>query len=306
MRNVLLWASTNSFMARRLPRFRFVQRATRRFMPGEELQDALGEALRLEDHGIVTTVTLLGENVSTDAEADAVMDHYLGVLDAVRAQRLDTEISVKLTQLGLDQGREGPVERLSHLARKCGETGIVWIDIESSPYVDATLEVFRAVKAKYDNVGLCLQAYLFRTADDLEALLPLRPAIRLVKGAYMEPPEVAFPAKSDVDANFVRLTETLLRARKDGRAGRPVIASHDPAMVSEARRIADEIGIDPTSWEFAMLYGIQPVEQKRLAAGGYGMRVLISYGRHWFPWYMRRLAERPANVWFVVKQMFRR
>jgi proline dehydrogenase len=181
----------------------------------------------------------------------------------------------------------------------------VWIDMESSHYVDLTLELFRGLREDHQNVGLCLQAYLHRAADDLEALLPLHPAIRLVKGAYREPPEVAFSRKSEVDHNFVRLAGALLRARKGGRAGRPVFGTHDPRMIGEANRLAHELGLDKEAYEFAMLYGIQSIEQARLARAGYGMRVLISYGEGWFPWYMRRLAERPANVWFVVKQLVR-
>jgi proline dehydrogenase len=303
LRNALLWASKNPFLAERLPRSRAVQRATRRFMPGERLEDALGEAKRLQQGGTGTTVTLLGENVTTPADADAVVKHYLHVLEVVRAAGLNTEISVKLTQLGLDQGVEATRQRLERVVRACDPGALVWVDMESSGYVDRTLDVFRGVREDHQNVGLCLQAYLRRTQEDLKMLLPLQPAIRLVKGAYKEPPEVAFPRKADVDQTFIRLTSTLLRARKEGRVGRPVIATHDPRMVGEANRMAYELGVGKDAYEIAMLYGIQTAEQERLVRNGYGLRVLISYGTHWFPWYMRRLAERPANVWFVVKQL---
>ncbi len=303
LRNALLWASTNPFMAQRLPKYRFVRRATRRFMPGEELADALGEARRLQDEGIAATVTKLGENVTTAAEADAVVEHYESVLETVRAQGLNTEVSVKPTQLGLDQSVDATRDRLVRLAQAAGSSSLLWIDMESSAYVDATLDVFRAVRQDHQNVGLCMQAYLHRTQADLESLMPLHPAIRLVKGAYREPPEVAFAKKSDVDQNFVRLTGVLLQARKRNELGRPVIATHDPRMIGEANRMAHELTLPKDAYEFAMLYGIQSAEQSRLSRGGYAMRVLISYGDAWFPWYMRRLAERPANVWFVVKQM---
>lgn len=304
LRNALLWASTNPFMAERLPRWGFVRRATRRFLPGEELEDALVEARRLAGEGMATTVTRLGENVTDDGEADAVMEHYLEVIEEVGRRGLDTEISVKLTQLGLDRGVDGARRRLERLVRACDAGSLVWVDMESSAYVDATLEIFRSVRQDHPNLGVCLQAYLRRTADDLEALLPLRPAVRIVKGAYKEPPEVAFPRKQDVDRSFVTLTGRLLRARRDGEAGRPVLGTHDARMVAEANRIAHELELDPEAYEFAMLYGIGTEEQARLARRGYTVRVLIAYGAHWFPWYMRRLAERPANVWFVARQLF--
>lgn len=303
MRSALLWASTNPFLARRLPRYGFVRRATRRFMPGENLADALDAAQRLRDAGMPTTFTLLGENVTTADEADVVEAHYLEVLEAVRARGLDTEVSLKPTQLGLDLGADGARRRLERIVRACDPGSLVWVDMESSAYVDVTLDLFRSVREDHENVGLCVQTYLHRTEADLESLLPLRPAIRLVKGAYKEPPSVAFPRKAEVDRNFVRLAGLLLRARKDGRAGRPVMGTHDPRMIAEAARLAHELDLPKDAWEVAMLYGIQVPEQERLARAGHPMRVLVAYGAHWFPWYMRRLAERPANVWFVLKQL---
>jgi proline dehydrogenase len=301
LRNALLWASTNPTLAHKLPRYRFVRKATRRFMPGEELSDALREAERLGGRGITTTTTLLGENLRSLDEADGVVDHYLGALQEIASRGLETVISVKPTQLGLDFGVDEARTRLERLAEATETT--VWVDMERSEYVDRTLEIYRGVKEARGNVGLCLQSYLKRTADDLAALLPLDPDIRLVKGAYNEPESVAFPAKSDVDRSFVTLTQALLRARLNGGSGKPVIATHDPKMIGEANRIAFELGLDKDQYEFSMLYGIQRDEQDRLARSGYGMRVLVSYGSAWFPWYMRRLAERPANLWFVARQI---
>lgn len=305
LRNALLWASTNHFLAEKLPTYGFVKRATRRFLPGEGLDDALAAAARLGGEGITTTVTLLGENVSTPEGADAVLEHYMSVLETVTARGLDTEVSIKLTQLGLDLDGDRARQRLERLVRSVDPGSLVWVDMESSEYVDRTLEIFRAVREDHQNVGLCLQSYLHRTKADLEALLPLHPAIRLVKGAYKEPPSVAYPRKADVDQNFVRLASLLLRARKQGRAGRPVFGTHDPRMIGEANRMAYELGLAKDSYEFAMLYGIQTAEQERLVRRGHAVRVLVSYGKAWFPWYMRRLAERPANVWFVIKQLVR-
>lgn len=301
LRNALLWASTNPFLAEKLPSYRFVQRATRRFMPGEHFDDALRELRALEKDGIRGTTTLLGENLGALGEADDVVDHYMGTLEQIAESGISIEISVKPTQLGLDYGVEEARKRLSKLA--ASTDSLVWVDMEGSDYVDRTLDIFRAVKEERGNVGLCMQSYLRRTEADLESLLPLDPAIRLVKGAYNEPDDIAFPSKGDVDRSFVKLTQTLLRARLGGGEGRPVLATHDPKMIGETNRIAYELGLDKSKYEFAMLFGIQSAEQKRLASTGHQVRVLVSYGSAWFPWYMRRLAERPANVLFVLKQL---
>ncbi|MDH3271603.1 MAG: proline dehydrogenase family protein [Gemmatimonadota bacterium] len=301
LKNALLWASKNPTLAEKLPRYRFVKQATRRFMPGEELQDALREAERLADSGIKGTTTLLGENLRSLEEADEVVDHYLDALRRIEERGLDVEISVKPTQLGLEFGVAEAERRLAKLLN--ATSSLVWIDMEGSDHVDATLELFRGAKGAKDNVGLCLQAYLRRTPDDLTRLMPSRPAIRIVKGAYNEPESIAFPAKGDVDRSYVKLMRTLLRARLHDEVDRPVSATHDPRMIGETNRIAFELGLDKERYEFAMLFGIQRHEQLRLVRRGHAVRVLISYGSAWFPWYMRRLAERPANLWFVAKQL---
>lgn len=307
LRRLFLWASRNRRLKETLPRLGFVRRAVSRFMPGESAEAALREAEELEVRGIGSVLTLLGENVSEAAEAREVLDHYVGVLEDVADRELDAEISVKLTHMGLDLDRELARANLEHLVERAKERGsFVWIDMEASPYVDATLELFRRTRAAHANVGVCLQSYLYRTADDLESLLPLRPAIRLVKGAYSEPDHLAFPKKRDVDANFLELARRLLdEERRDG-AVRPAFATHDGALIGRIRGMAGERGLTPSACEFQMLYGIGRAEQRRLAAEGHPVRVLISYGEEWFPWYMRRLAERPANVWFVVRSLFRR
>lgn len=302
LRKALLWASTNPTLAHKLSRYRFVQKATKRFMPGERLEDALAEAGKLGTRGITSTVTLLGENLNSLDEADAVVEHYLGSLRAIEERGLATVISVKPTQLGLDFGVDEARSRLARLAQATSTT--VWVDMEGSAYVDGTLDIFRSIKEEHGNVGLCLQSYLRRTAGDLESLLPLDPDIRLVKGAYNELPSVAFPEKGEVDRNYVVLTQALLRARLGGGKGRPVFATHDPKMIAEAGRIAFELGLDKDHYEYSMLFGIQRDEQDRLARNGHHVRVLVSYGSAWFPWYMRRLAERPANLWFVARQIF--
>jgi proline dehydrogenase len=302
---MLLWGSENPWLAGRLPRLRFVRRAVQRFMPGEHLEDALEEAAALASRGVPSTVTLLGENVENSDEATAVADEFLRVLDGAEHRNLDVEVSVKLTHLGLDQdpGRAG--RHVARIARHAEGRGRVWIDMEASQYVDATLDVFRGVRGEHENVGLCLQSYLYRTESDLESLLPLDPAIRLVKGAYAEPPSVAFPKKRDADASFELLATRLLDHFAGGGSGFLVLGTHDERLVARTRNLIAEREVGEGAYEFAMLYGIGRRQQEALVRDGAPLRVLISYGSAWFPWYMRRLAERPANVWFVLRTMFR-
>ena len=301
-RRLLLRASHSAWLADQLRRRAFFRRAVRRFMPGEELVDALTAVAALGTSGIGTILTQLGENITSRAEADAVRDHYLSVLDQVQARKLPTQISVKLTQLGLDVDRAACEARLRALvARAAEQQATLWIDMEDSTYTDVTLETFKSMRAERSNVGLALQAYLRRTAADLEGLLPLAPTIRLVKGAYNEPASVAFPQKRDVDAQFYQLAGTLLAQTKRG--ARPVFGTHDLGLIARIRGRAAELGAPPGSFEVHMLYGIRTSEQRALAAQGVPVRVLVSYGRAWFAWYMRRLAERPANVWFVLRSL---
>lgn len=281
-----------------------MRRAVKRFMPGEDLDSALNAAQELAPGGIGAVLTELGEQVRSAAEADAVRDHYLMVLDRVRQRALPAQLSIKLTHMGLDGDREACIARVRALTKRAAETGsFVWIDMEESSYTDVTLKVYRRVRAERANVGVCLQAYLRRTTDDLTALLPLQPAIRLVKGAYNEPAAVAFPKKADVDTNYFTVAEQLLEGAAAGKA-RPVFGTHDLRLIGRIRERAASLGAAPAAYEFHLLYGIRAGEQRQLAAQGAKVRVLISYGSAWFAWYMRRLAERPANVWFVVRSLF--
>jgi proline dehydrogenase len=274
-------------------------------MPGERLEDAVTAAAAQQRQGIGTIFTKLGENVTRVEEAEDVTRHYLGVLDAVQAAGLRAEISVKPTQLGLDLDRQLCFTNLHRLVERAEARGnFVWIDMESSPYVDPTLDLFRRARAVSPCVGVALQAYLHRTAQDVESLVPLGAAIRLVKGAYLEPASVAYPKKADVDENFYRLACRLLGADAQRAGGRLHIATHDPALADRLAAFVDAQRVPREAYEYAMLYGIQRSLQQRLVAGGRPLRVLIAYGEYWFPWYMRRLAERPANVWFVVKNIF--
>lgn len=303
-RALLLKASRSPWLAEQFRRRAFARRAVRRFMPGEDLGATLAAAQSLATEGIGTVVTALGERVTNRAEAEAVRDHYLQVLEEIERRALPTQPSVKLTHLGLDVDRALCVDSLRTLAERAAATGsFVWVDIEESHYVDATLDVFRQVRAASDRVGLCLQAYLRRTPEDLDALLKVGAAIRLVKGAYREPPSVAFTEKREVDAAYLRLGERMLQSHDAGEGGLPVLGTHDLTLVDRLRSRANTLGLERGDWEVHMLYGIRTAEQRALAASGVQVRVLVSYGSHWFPWYVRRLAERPANVWFVVRSM---
>jgi len=300
-RSILLKASRSQWLARQLRERKFFQRAVRRFMPGETLDAALEAAGTFGKQDIGSVLTELGEQVTNRAEAAEVRDHYLGVLDKIQRRKLPAHISVKLTHLGLEASREGCVQDVLKLAARAEQArSFLWIDMEESRYVDATLEVYGRAKGEWPNVGVCLQAYLHRTAKDLEKLLPLAPAIRLVKGAYNEPADIAFSKKSDVDQNYRQLADRLLAEAGRQRA-KPVFGTHDLRLVETIRKAAVAQRVDASAYEFHMLYGIRAAEQRSLASMGARVRVLISYGSAWFAWYMRRLAERPANVWFVLR-----
>jgi proline dehydrogenase len=304
MRRALLAASTNVWMRERVTKYPFVRRSVSRFMPGEQTEDALVAAKALQGEGITTILTHLGENLTKPEEAETVTRHYVDLLDRVSAAGLDAHISIKPTQLGLDLDRALCERNLLRLLERAAERGnFVWIDMESSPYVDPTLALFRRARAQTPRVGVALQAYLRRTARDVEALLPLGAAIRIVKGAYLEATDVAFPKKSDVDENFYRLCARLLseEARRPGSLLH--IGTHDIGLIDRLSLYIAEQNVPGSAYEFAMLYGIQRAQQQRLAREGQSLRVLISYGEYWYPWYVRRLAERPANIWFVAKNM---
>ena len=302
-RRLLLRASRSAWLARTLRRRAFFRRAVRRFLPGEHVGAALDTAAALARDGIGSVLTQLGEQVTNRDEAAGVRDQYLRLLDEIRSRDLPAEISVKLTHLGLDVNPKACLQDLLALAaRAAAAKSFLWIDMEESRYVDATLELYRAVRAARPDVGVCLQAYLRRTPADLEGLLPLAPAIRLVKGAYNEPPDVAFPKKRDVDAAYAVLAGRLLERAAAG-AARVVLGTHDLDLIERLQARALALGVTGSGYEVHMLYGIRAAAQRALAQQGVPVRVLISYGTHWFPWYMRRLAERPANVWFVVRHL---
>jgi len=294
MRSVLLAASQNDWLRKNATRYEFLRRSVARFMPGETTQEAIEAAEKLRAAGFRVLLTKLGEDIERRQEADAVTEHYLDVLARIRDSP-SICISIKLTQLGLNVDREIAWENLRRLTEFAGGRNWVWIDMESSNYVDVTLALYRRARELSEKTGLCVQAYLFRTDADVRALLPLRPAIRLVKGAYREPPDRAYPHKKDVDENFYRLARLLL----DSDVLKTVIGTHDRALISRIEALVKS----NDAVEFQMLYGIARDEQQRLRDEGRACGVLISYGEQWFPWYMRRLAERPANVLFVLRNL---
>ena len=305
MRRLFLWLAENPWLRKRLPRLWFVRRAVRRFLPGEDATSALNAGARFDANGIRTIYTRIGEHVTGRSEAAAVADHYLGLLDAFHDRSLEGEISVKLSQLGLEVDPGGALDHCRRLVVRAGELGSrVWIDMEDSRTTDATLDVFMRLRADHAAVGVCLQAYLHRTAADLQRLLPMEPAIRLVKGAYAEPESIAFQSRRAVDASFAGLAAMMLEARRSGRSSWLALGTHDLSLIEQTDHHARAIGLARTAYEVQMLYGVREDQQLRLAAEGYQVADLISYGEAWYPWYMRRLAERPANVLFAIRQIF--
>lgn len=273
-------------------------------MPGEHVDDAIDAAQRLGRRGLGVVFTELGEKVATEEESAAVARRYEHLIDRISAMTLDAELSVKPTQLGLPLGVDVARGNLERLARKAESAGnMVWVDMEESTAVDVTLDLVRAAREDAAPVGVCLQAYLHRTPDDLAALMAQEVRVRLVKGAYREEPEHALARKKDVDQRFHELAVTMLRDRDYVSAATPVFGTHDDRLIERVRESARQYGVSPGQLEFHMLYGIEVETQEWLAAVGARVRVLISYGEHWYPWYMRRLAERPANLWFLVRKM---
>jgi len=304
MRSALLVASQNKWLRENAANYPFVRRSVSRFMPGESLDAALDAADALAQKQIRSVFTHLGENVTDRGEAQQVAEHYVEVLRRIHASGLSTEVSVKLTQLGLDLSPEFCFENLEKIIVKEKSEAIVWVDMEASGYVDATLEIYRKALRKYPNIGICLQAYLYRTKKDLEELLPLRPSIRLVKGAYKETVEIAYPRKQDVDENYFALGQTMMAAQLAGSCPRAAFGTHDLGLIRRLAEDAAKNGVAKKEFEVQMLYGIQRAEQERLAREGYRSAVLVAYGSYWFPWFVRRLAERPANLWFMARNLF--
>jgi proline dehydrogenase len=269
-----------------------------RFVAGETLDECVAVLRRLNDQGLHANTTLLGEGVREPTQTEAVVGAYRDVIERLALEELRANVALKLTHLGLEIDEELAYANLKRLL----ELGsFVRIDMEQSQFVDPTLRIYRRIREDgFDNVGTVLQAYLYRTPGDLESLLPLAPNLRLVKGAYLEPEQVAYPRKSDVDAAYERLLERMLEA-----GGHTAVATHDDRMIEHAIRFADVRGVARDRFEFQMLYGVRPQLQLDLVRRGYKVLVATPYGPEWYPYLMRRLGERPANLLFVLKNTFR-
>jgi len=301
LRPLLLYLSEQESLKQFLLRQAWGRRLAKRFIAGEELSDALRVARELREQGFELTLNYLGESVRDAPTAEAACQVYLDILDRLAADGLRSHISVKLTQLGLAIDEALTERLLRAIAERAAQyRNFVRIDMESSAYVDATLRVFRAVDAPRDSLGLAIQSYLRRSQNDVEELLRCGARIRLVKGAYKEPPEVAFPRKRDVDRNFARLVRMLLES-----AAYHAIATHDERLIAEAQVVARERGLKADQYEFQMIYGIRRQLQRDLLQQGYRVRVYVPFGRQWYPYFMRRLAERPANLLFLLRNLFR-
>jgi proline dehydrogenase len=272
-----------------------------RFVAGESLQDALRVAKQLQSRGLKVSIDYLGESVRDRQMAEAVVEEYLRVLPALAQEGLDTQVSVKLTQLGLDIGNDFCVHNLERIVQRAHEVGgFVRIDMESSAYTQRTLDIFYTLHERYPNLGIVIQAYLYRSEKDIERLIGCKASVRLCKGAYAEPPSIAYPKRSEVNAAYRRLMQKLLLY-----ANAPALATHDESIIRDAIAFARDNHISPERFEFEMLYGIRRDLQENLASQGYQMRVYVPYGEAWYPYFTRRLAERPANLFFFLRHVLR-
>jgi proline dehydrogenase len=305
LRNALLYLSDQPRVFKFVRNNRLAKRFARRFVAGETPEEALAAVKVLNAQGITASLDLLGESTTNESEARQAGREYLYLLDKIREHNLDANVSVKLTAMGLDVSEElcvGIMHEVLDRARQ--HRSFVRLDMESSEYTDRTLNLFeqRLYPAYPENVGIVLQSYLYRTAADVERAIQLKCRVRICKGAYKEPPSVAYPDKDDVDANYVRCMEQLMLT-----GNYPGIATHDEKIIATAKRFAKENGIGRERFEFQMLYGVRRDLQERLVAEGYRMRVYVPFGTQWYPYLMRRLAERPANVAFmtgnIIKEM---
>jgi proline dehydrogenase len=301
LRATLLYLSGHRGLRRWMETSPLARRLSSRFIAGDTLDAALTVCRKIGGEGITATLDYLGENVRSLDEAAACRDMYLLMLRSLRDAGLEPNVSLKLTQFGLDLSRdacEANVAMLVECASKMG--GFVRIDMEASQYTDRTLEIVTRLHERFGACGTVIQAYLLRSAGDVESLSQRRIRVRLCKGAYLEPPALVFSSKRAVDANYLKLAGSLLA---DGEY--PAIATHDPRMIEGVRRFAGERGVSPSRFEFQMLYGIRRDLQRKLTADGYRLRLYVPFGEAWYPYFMRRLAERPANVLFLLRNLLR-
>jgi proline dehydrogenase len=302
LRSAMLWLAQNRRAEHMIRRSRLARPLIERFIAGEDLTTALWHARERNARGMTVSLDLLGENVVDAAEAEAACTAYVDMLDRIKASGVRANISIKLTMLGLDISDEVAWNNLTRIvAHAAALDNFVRIDMEGSAYTARTLDLFRRIHDQYPrSVGIVLQSYLYRTDRDVEEMIARQARVRIVKGAYREPETVAYPHKADVDEAFQRHIEQLMR-----HGNYPAIATHDEAMIASAKEVASRYAIEPTRYEFQMIFGVRRDLQEQLAREGYGMRVYVPYGTSWYPYFMRRLAERPANLLFIVRQIVR-
>jgi len=301
MKSAFLYLSTSERFKTFLTRFKSFNNVTKRFVAGEELRDAVEAIKTLNNKGITASFDHLGESITSESATRAEVNEYLHVLDSIHDNQLDSNVSVKLTQLGLDVSKDLCFSNTRAIVEAAQRyNNFVRIDMEDSTKTDATLQIFKRLRSEFADVGIVIQSYLYRTEKDAEELLASGARIRLCKGAYKEPSAVAFPKKSDVDANYIKIMKMLLTSGLYHG-----IATHDENMINATVDFAREKNISGERFEFQMLYGIRRDLQEKLVKQGYRMRVYVPYGRYWYPYFMRRLAERPANMWFVLRNMIR-
>jgi proline dehydrogenase len=299
MKSTLIYLSKSERFKNLLTRFKSFNNVTRRFVAGEDLDDAVEAIKKLNQDKVSASFDHLGESISSESETRTEVAEYMRVLERIRSDSLDSNVSVKLTQLGLDIDQNLCLENTKAIVKAAAQhQNFVRIDMEDSPKTDGTLAIFKEIRKEFNNVGIVIQSYLYRSEKDIEDLLKVGARIRLCKGAYDEPPSVAFPEKTKVDENYVRLMKILLTSGiYHG------IATHDEAMIEASKQFAGDRGITADQFEFQMLYGVRRDLQQKLVREGYRLRVYVPYGRYWYPYFMRRLAERPANLWFVAKNI---
>jgi len=308
MRDAFLALSTNSLAHKAVIGFPLSRKMTRRFVAGETLEEAIGAIQRVNEKGMLGVFDFLGEAVTNVKESRKARDEYLRILDAIEKNKLNAYASMKPTQMGLVVSHDACLENISAVAKRAQDVGTtIRVEMEDSSFTQATLDVFKELRAEFSNVGTVIQSCLYRSEDDMRELFKLGANVRLVKGAYKEPPSVAFPQKKDVDANYLKLAEIFLANAKAKNTARPflVLATHDAKIIDWAKELIKQKQVAHSRFEFQMLYGIRSELQRQLHAEGYPMRVYVPYGSQWYPYFMRRLAERPANVIFLASNLFK-
>jgi proline dehydrogenase len=306
VRNVFLAMSTNSLVHEAVVGFPLSRRVSRRFVAGEKLEEAIQVIRNLNQQNLQVTLDVLGESVTQEAEARAAKDEYLRALDAIAANRVTSHVSVKLTQMGLAVDPDLALDNVRQIVGKAKAIGsFTRIDMEDATRTQATLNIYKTLREEFDNIGVVIQAYLYRSEADMQALLAMGANVRLCKGAYKEAPTVAFPSKKDVDANYLKLAQVYMDANGNHDGAFLALATHDEKIIDWAKDYVTAHRVANNRFEFQMLYGIRSDLQRELAADGYAMRVYVPYGSHWYPYFMRRLAERPANVVFLASNLFK-